>query len=208
MQASFAAHWLETGGALLPRAELERARPAGEARAAYVTSTDVVGLSHARWVTHIALMAARRRAWIANAYFVPPPEVFGALLLLPRRGVDLRLLLPGPHLDHAVVRFLQRRYYARLARGGAQVWEYQPSMMHAKTMLVDDRLVVVGSINLDFLSMEWLEEGCLVVDDPRFAAELERRWEADLGQARCVVAGGPQTAPPRHLGLPFRAHSA
>ena len=61
---------------------------------------DVVGLSHARWVTHIALMAARRRAWIANAYFVPPPEVLGALLLLPRHGVDARLLLPGPYQDH------------------------------------------------------------------------------------------------------------
>jgi len=196
LQASFAAHWLETGGALLPREELERARPAGDARAAYVTSTDVVGLSHARWVTHIALMAARRRAWIANAYFVPPPEVFGALLLLPRHGVDLRLLLPGPHLDHAIVRFLQRRYYGRLGRGGANVWEYQPSMMHAKTMLVDDRLVVVGSINLDFLSMQWLEEGCLVVDDARFAAELERRWLDDLAHARRVVAAAPLPSAP------------
>jgi cardiolipin synthase len=194
LQASFAAHWLETGGALLPRAELERARPAGDARAAYVTSTDVVGLSHARWVTHIALMAARRRAWIANAYFVPPPEVFGALLLLPRHGVDLRLLLPGPHLDHSIVRFAQRRYYGRLRRGGANVWEYQASMMHAKTMLVDDRLVVVGSINLDFLSMQWLEEGCLVVDDARFAGELEARWHDDLARARQVVAAAPLAA--------------
>jgi cardiolipin synthase len=190
MQASFAAHWLETGGALLPGDELERSRPAGDARAAYVTSTDVVGLSHARWVTHIALMAARRRAWIANSYFVPPPEVFGALLLLPRHGVDLRLLVPGPHLDHPTVRFLQRRYYPRLARGGASVYEYQPSMMHAKTMLVDDRLVVVGSINLDFLSMQWLEEGCLVVDDADFAAQLERRWHEDLARASRVV-GAP-----------------
>jgi cardiolipin synthase len=195
MQAAFAAHWLETGGALLPRAELERARPAGDARAAYVTSMDVVGLSHARWVTHIALMAARRRAWIANAYFVPPPEVLGALLLLPRHGLDVRLLLPGPHQDHRTVTFLQRRLYRRLGRAGVSVYEYQPSMMHAKTMLVDDRLVVVGSINLDFLSMELLEEGCLVVDDRRFAAELERRWEDDMARSRHVV-GAPTTGAP------------
>ncbi len=190
MQAAFAAHWLETGGALLPRAELERTRPAGDARAAYVTSTDVVGLSHARWVTHIALMAARRRAWIANAYFIPPPEVLGALLLLPRNGLDVRLLLPGPHQDHATVAFLQRRLYPRLGRSGMRVYEYQPSMMHSKTMLVDDRLVVVGSINLDFLSMQWLEEGCLVVDDRRFAADLERRWHEDLSRSTQVV-GSP-----------------
>lgn len=191
MQAAFAAHWLETGGSLLPRAELERARPAGDARAAYVTSMDVVGLSHARWVTNIALLAARRRVWIANAYFVPPPEVLGALSMLPLRGVDVRLLLPGPHLDHRVVRFLQRRLYPRLERSGASVYEYQPSMMHSKTMLVDDRLVVVGSINLDYLSMEWLEEGCLVVDDRPFAAELERHWLDDVARSRQVVRPRP-----------------
>lgn len=196
MQAAFAAHWLETGGALLPRAELERARPAGEARAAYVTSMDVMGLSHARWVTHIALTAARRRAWIANAYFVPPPELLGALLALPRRGVDVRLLLPGPYQDHTTVTFVQRRLYPRLGRAGMRVYEYQPSMMHSKTMLVDDRLVIVGSINLDFLSMEWLEEGCLVADDREFAAGLERHWHADAARSRCAVGARDEAGRP------------
>ena len=87
--------------------------------------------------------------------------------------------------------FLQRRLYRRLGRIGASAYEYQPSMMHAKTMLVDDRLVVVGSINLDFLSMEWLEEGCLVADDRRFAAALERRWQVDLERSRQVVTPSP-----------------
>jgi cardiolipin synthase len=202
MQAAFAAHWLETGGSLLPRAELERARPAGGARAAYVTSMDVVGLSHARWVTHIALMAARRRVWIANAYFVPPPEVLGALLVLPQHGVDVRLLLPGPHQDHRTVTFLQRRLYPRLGRSGMKVWEYQPSMMHSKTMLVDDRLVIVGSINLDFLSLQLLEEGCLVVDDRAFAAELEDRWRVDLARSRQVVGRREGAAPDADLRSP------
>lgn len=195
MQAAFAAHWLETGGALLPRAELERARPAGDARAGYVTSMDVMGLSHARWVTHIALMAARRRAWIANAYFVPPPEVLGALLVLPAHGVEVRLMLPGPHQDHRSVTFFQRRLYPRLGRSGLSVYEYQPSMMHSKTMLIDDRLVIIGSINLDYLSMEWLEEGCLVVDDARFAAALERRWHEDISRSRQVVAPADRARP-------------
>lgn len=205
MQAAFAAHWLETGGAFLPGAELERAEPAGDARAAYVTSTDVSGLSHARWVTQIALVAARRRAWIANAYFAPPPGVLGALAMLPAHGVDVRLLLPGPWQDHPTVTFLQRRLYRRLERAGVGVWEYQPSMMHAKTMLVDDRLVVVGSINLDWLSLEWLEEGCLVVDDRRFAAELDQRWALDLSRSRqatlrtsaCAAAPARRPSPSR-----------
>jgi cardiolipin synthase len=192
MQLAFATHWLETGGWMLPAAELERASPAGDARAAYVTSMDVAGLSHARWVTHIALAAAQRRAWIANAYFVPPPEVLGALCARSLEGgVDVRLLLPGPHQDHPSVTFIQRRLYRRLDRCGVQVHEYQPSMMHAKTMLIDDRLSVVGSMNLDFLSMELLEEGCLVVDDRAFAKEFERRWREDMARSR-QVTGRPE----------------
>jgi cardiolipin synthase len=192
MQVAFATHWLETGGSMLPASEFDRARPAGDARACYVTSMDVKGLSHARWVTHIALAAARRRAWIANAYFVPPPEVLGALCARPANGVEVRLLLPGPHLDHPILRFIQRRFYAQLDRSGVRVHEYQPSMMHAKTMLIDDRLVMVGSMNLDFLSMEWLEEGCLVVDDHAFAHEFEQRWQQDM--ARSVQRTGSQPA--------------
>jgi len=200
MQMAFAAHWLETGGWMLPASEFDRARPAGEARACYVTSMDVKGLSHARWVTHIALAAATRRAWIANAYFVPPPEVLGALCARPENGVEVRLLLPGPYLDHPIVRLIQRRFYSRLARSGVKVYEYQPSMIHAKTMLIDDRLVMVGSMNLDFLSMQWLEEGCLVVDDPAFAQAFEQRWHEDM--ARSVQMTGREPHPRGQVGRP------
>ena len=195
MQLAFANHWVETGGQLLPAEELERSRPAGDARAAYVTSTDVKGLSHARWVTHIALAAAQRRAWVANAYFIPPPGVLGTLCARSARGVEVRLLLPGPHIDHFGVRPLQHLFYPRLQRSGVRVYEYQPSMMHAKTMLVDDRLVVVGSINLDFLSMEYLEEGSLVVDDASFAAQCEQRWRVDLARSREVFVPLPERLP-------------
>ena len=59
-------------------------------------------------------------------------------------------------------------------------------MMHAKTMLIDDRLVTVGSMNLDFLSMEWLEEGCLIVDDREFASAFERRWIQDMQRSQMM----------------------
>ena len=99
----------------------------------------------------------------------------------------MRLLLPGPHQDHPTVTFLQRRLYPRLERSGVEVYEYQPSMMHAKTMLIDDRLSVVGSMNLDFLSMEWLEEGALVVDDRSFAKAFSERWQLDMARSRQVT---------------------
>ncbi len=187
LQLAFAAHWLETGGSLLPAEEFSRARPAGEARACFVTSMDVKGLSSARWVTQIAIAAAQRSLWIANAYFAPPPRIFGALCNRHQAGVDVRLMLPGPYQDHPTVTFLQRRFYPRLASGGVKVYEYQPSMLHSKTMLVDERLVVVGSINLDLLSQEFLEEGSLVVDDRPFAAELARCWGQDLERSKQVT---------------------
>lgn len=206
MQVAFANHWLETGGWIIPAEEFERTRPAGDARAAYVTSTDVSGLSHARWVTHIALAAAERRAWIANAYFVPPPEVLGTLCARRAAGIDVRLLLPGPYQDHSTVTFAQRRLYPRLGESGVQVFEYQPSMMHAKTMLIDDRLSVVGSMNLDFLSMEWLEEGALVVDDRSFAKAFEERWQVDMARSRPMTAGDASARlRPAEASIPSRA---
>jgi cardiolipin synthase A/B len=107
----------------------------------------------------------------------------------------VRLLLPGPHLDHPIVRFVQRRFYPRLHRAGVKVHEYQPSMMHAKTMLIDDRLVMVGSMNLDFLSMEWLEEGCLVVDDRPFAQAFEQRWLEDMARSLEMTGRHPARDP-------------
>jgi len=102
--------------------------------------------------------------------------------LLLRHRFDSRISMGSQHVT-----------YGSLTKHGIRVFEYQPSMMHAKTMLVDDRLVVVGSINLDYLSMELLEEGCLVVDDRRFAAELEQTWELDLSRSRQVV-GAPEAS--------------
>jgi cardiolipin synthase A/B len=95
-------------------------------------------------------------------------------------GVDVRILLPGPIHDIPTIRAGQRTYYAELLAGGVRLWEYQPSMMHSKTMVVDDAIAVVGSINLDPFSLNKLEEGSLVVEDPQVTAELAELFEGDL----------------------------
>ena len=79
-----------------------------------MTSTDVSGLSHARWVTHIALAAARGAPGSRTPTSLPPPEVLGTLCDRQRKGIDVRLLLPGPHQDHPTVTFIQRRLYRQL----------------------------------------------------------------------------------------------
>jgi cardiolipin synthase A/B len=208
MQQCFAAHWMETGGPLLPSAELDCPPEVGSSRAAFVGSMDVKGLSNARWVTHIALAAAQRRLWIANAYFIPPPELLRAVCARGKDGLDLRILLPGSHIDHRWISVLQRSTYKNLGACGVRVFEYQPSMIHAKTMLVDDRLVIVGSTNLDPLSQEFLEEGSLVIDDPQVARSLETAWLEDLSNAREVSLRPPPVETLLMPDVSTDAHSA
>lgn len=194
MQQAFASHWLETGGALLPAEDFERARPCGNARACFVTSMDVKGLSNARWITHIAMAAAQKRLWIANAYFIPPPDLLRTLCAQSaEQRIDVRVLVPGSEIDHKWIRLLQRRSYRDLLRCGARIYEYQPSMIHSKTMLVDEDLSVVGSTNFDPLSQEVLEEGSMIIQDREVARALEQKWLEDLQSAKAIR--GPDALP-------------
>jgi phosphatidylserine/phosphatidylglycerophosphate/cardiolipin synthase-like enzyme len=94
------------------------------------------------------------RVWIMSAYFVPSRRFRKALRRAARRGVDVRLLLPGPRTDHPWVRQAARRFYAKMLRNGVKIFEYQPSMLHAKMILCDD-WVSIGSSNLDRWSFRW-----------------------------------------------------
>ncbi|MDP1921367.1 MAG: phospholipase D-like domain-containing protein [Myxococcales bacterium] len=94
--------------------------------------------------------------------------------------------MTDPAVTLAIHRAAQavERVLTRQRAGGVRLWEYQPSVLHSKTMLVDEHLSVVGSINFDWLSMMALEEGALVMSDPRVVDELVKAWEADV--ALCV----------------------
>jgi cardiolipin synthase len=86
----------------------------------------------------------------------------------------------------------QRSLYRRLLAAGVKIWEYEPSMMHAKTVLADDRLSVVGSMNLDPLSLNLLEEGSLAVEDPLAAAELAVAFERDITHSKRIEDGAEE----------------
>jgi cardiolipin synthase len=187
LQLSFAQHWLESQGRLLPEKEVTAAQqPAGEARTAFVSSSASVGATPADRMTQLTFLSARSRLWISNAYFTPSEDIVAQLESRARSGVDVRLLVPGPIHDQPSMREGQRSFYRRLLAAGVKIWEYQPSMMHAKTALVDDRLVLVGSMNLDPLSLNLLEEGTLAVEDERANAELAAAFERDVQNAKRI----------------------
>ncbi|HVE87457.1 MAG TPA: phospholipase D-like domain-containing protein [Myxococcales bacterium] len=193
LQRAFQQSWIQSGGAPLPASDLAEPRPAGHIRAAFVASASVEldgdGNDHtkAERATALIIRSARKRIWIANSYFVPSVEILQLLVAKAKAGLDVRVLAPGPVHDWHSIRAAQRDGYPELVEAGIQIYEYQPSMMHSKTMLVDDHLVVVGSTNLDPLSLRQMEEGSLVADDPALARTLEALLVEDFRWSKRIV---------------------
>jgi cardiolipin synthase A/B len=180
MQQAFAENWQEAAAELLPRDAFPRLEKAGETAAAFVTSTDNGVVTKGDRLTQLLIASAKKRVWIANAYFVPSEPILQLLEHKARKGVDVRILAAGEKTDAHLYLGPQRERMDRLIVAGARGFEYQASMMHSKTMLVDDTLVAVGSSNLDALSLNKMDEGTLVAEDARLAKELERQWVQDL----------------------------
>lgn len=129
--------------------------------------------------------AARTRAWIMSAYFVPSRRFRKALRRAARRGVDVRLLVPGPLTDHPWVRQAARRYYGKMLRNSVRIFEYQPRMLHAKMIICDD-WVSIGSSNLDRWSFKWNLEANQEVHNTAFAADAAGVFEADCAQSEML----------------------
>lgn len=188
MQQAFADNWQEVDGPLLPPQDFPEEKTTGETRAGFVSSTASAHLTKAERLTQLIIASATKRVWIANAYFVPSPGLISLLLEKQLQGVDVRIMAAGEETDHPEVLREQRATYGKLLEAGVRIWEYAPSLLHSKTILVDDHLCVVGSINLDRLSLEAMEEGSLVMSDPKLVAELVKHWEGDITRSREVPA--------------------
>ncbi|NBD12913.1 MULTISPECIES: phosphatidylserine/phosphatidylglycerophosphate/cardiolipin synthase family protein [Corallococcus] len=180
MQTAFARNWQESGGDFLPPESFPELAPAGDARACFVASTSHRFLSEASRMWLLSIAFAKHRLWIANSYFIPSEAISDMLIEKVRQGVDVRVLVPGRYHDVAPVRAAQRASYARLLEGGVRIWEYEMSMLHAKTLVADDMLSVVGSTNMDPLALNHTDEGSLMVEDPVLAEELAASFEQDL----------------------------
>ena len=113
----------------------------------------------------------RESIWFASAYFIPSRKIRKALQRAATKGNDVRLLLPGPVIDHPSVRYASRRYYARLLRFGVRIFEYQRRFTHTKTILIDDWFTI-GSANIDRWNFRWNLEANLEVKHPGSAEKL------------------------------------
>jgi cardiolipin synthase len=175
-QRAFDRTWRRAGGALdIPDPVCPEMAGGADGR---------VALSEARARSMLAngvvrrIEAAGKRAWIMSAYFVPSRRFRKALRRAARRGVDVRLVVPGPLTDHPWVRQAARRYYGKMLRSGVQIFEYQPRMLHAKLILCDD-WVSIGSSNLDRWSFKWNLEANQEIQNFDFASAAAAVFEGD-----------------------------
>lgn len=138
-----------------------------------------------------AIHAARRRVWLTTPYFVPGEAAMMALTAAALAGLDVRLLVPRMS-DSRVVTFAARSYFDDLLAAGVRVYEYGPRMLHSKTLLVDDHMVMVGTANFDHRSFRLNFEVSLAFDDAQVASELERTIETDLAHSPRVREDRPR----------------
>ena len=184
LQASFQGHWIKTYDEALTGADQFPAlEKAGEMRAQVVESRSFSSAPVAM-VQAVTFAAAERRIWITNPYCTPTDNQVQLLADAARRGVDVRLLLPGPHNDQPLTQSAGRTAYGKLLEGGVKIFEYQPTMIHSKTMVADGIFSMVGSSNLDARSSEINEELDLVVYDEGFGEVMEKTFERDIAQSR------------------------
>lgn len=146
------------------------------------------GQRETRAVLAALVGGARQRLWITTPYFAPPIPALGLLRRAARRGVDVRLLVPGPLADVPLVRHAAHGTYASLLSSGVRVFEYEPATLHAKTVVIDSHVGLVGSSNLDFRSL-WLNAECnLLIFDDAGARDLDVAFLQDLEASTEILA--------------------
>lgn len=127
---------------------------------------------------------ARERLWITTPYFVPDRDTRQVIARQARAGVDVRVLLPNKLTDARPIRWAAHSYYAELLEAGVRIYEYQPTFIHSKTLVVDGKWAVVGSANMDIRSKELNQENVLGILDAEFGQQLEETFLRDLEKSR------------------------
>jgi len=186
LQRAFQENWSEITGEALVGDEFFPALPqAGSASVAVVPSSPLAAMSGAERVYSISLAAASKEIWIANSYFLPDETTSGLLVAAARRGVDVRIIVPSDvHNDVPATKAAGRGSFGPLLEGGVKMLEYQTTMFHPKTMVVDGIFSTVGSANFDERSFHLNEEINLFVYDAAFAALMRERFQQDLSRSR------------------------
>lgn len=183
LEGGFYENFVETAGVVAP--ELDDFVPGtGEEGASFVVrSSPTGGANDLKRLYLFAIASARRTLDITTPYFVPDESTLWSLVDAVNRGVRVRLLVEGDITDAMPVKYASRRYYDRLLSAGIEIYEYEPTMMHTKTFVVDGIWSMFGSANFDNRSLELNDELNVTVSSRDLAARLLKDMEEDLGNS-------------------------
>ena len=177
----FQENWAETTQRILTGPHLPELTSHGDGIDVQVTrSSATKGSTDIEELFYCAIAGARSRLWITTAFFVPPDAFVEALCASAERGVDVQILVNGPNIDKEIVRRAGQRSYGQLLACGVRIFEYQQTMLHAKTLLIDGAWASVGSNNFSNRSLALNSELSFSLSDERIVAELEEHFRDDL----------------------------
>ena len=187
-QAAFNDNWIKTTGMVLNGAEyFPSLQPAGSMDAHLFISSPAGGSDSMHLMYLMAIAAAEQSIDLAASYFVPDDLIKKALVAARHRGVRIRLLLPGEHIDSDAVRLASKAEWGELLLAGVEVYEYKPTMLHTKLLIVDHEMVSVGSTNFDIRSFQLNDEASLNVYDKPFAERMTVVFESDLPHSKAYT---------------------
>lgn len=189
LQAAFAENWLESTGQILAD---ETCYESGEAQtgtdAMVIDSSPSAGRgTRARILFQTLLAAAQHSIHVTTPYFLPDASARREMIrAVQERGVKMKVIVPGKHSDHLLTRRSSRRIYGDLLQAGIEIYEYEPAMIHTKSLVVDSTWSIVGSTNFDHRSFGLNDEINVVVCCKTFAAQMEQDFAADLAVSHQV----------------------
>jgi cardiolipin synthase len=182
LEASFYENWLESGGGSVPALDPEKPPQGTGARSVVIWSNPTSGASNVKLMYLLSIGAARSRIDIQSPYFVLDESTRWSLQQAAKRGVRVRILTDGEITDAPPVKYASREEYDALLEAGFEIYEYEPTMMHVKAMVIDGAWSVIGSANFDNRSFELNDELTIGVADRELAAALTADFDRDLAR--------------------------
>jgi len=197
LQTGFAQNWMETTCELVTGMEFYPVieKPVGTLAVQTILSSPETGASAARTFYYLSIAAARRTIDIANPYFIPDQGAIDLLVAARKRGVEVRIMVAGIHSDNWLARQNSVRLYRPMLAAGVQILEYNHTMLHQKTMVVDGLWSTVGTTNFDSRSFAHNEENNVCFCDRELSRQLMEVFEADVKGCDVITMEGWRRRP-------------
>jgi cardiolipin synthase A/B len=188
MQAAFMDNWMKSRGEVLHGDDyFPSVTETGGHNAQMFKSSSTEGSESVRLMYLLAISSAEKRILMANSYFVPDDLSVETLVVAAQRGVRIEIVVPGKEIDTETTRKASRSRWGKLLEAGVEIYEFQPTMFHCKTAIIDDLWVSVGSTNFDNRSFRLNDEANLNICDPEFARRQSEIFEADKARSQRIT---------------------